>query len=270
MYHIVRTGLYYFYASVDDVAQVYGRRVSRLPNGTEIYGSEELLVTANYNPTSSGQYWPTCAGCKVPKSRGIDLLRGERYQLRVRFVNTGGPDQVELAMKVVLPGHVEQQAMPLPSRQPVFVNTSQPSFKPSVAATAAPSRSFAPTVNPTRFPTLGINKPTVKPTMFPTCSPTRNPSVKSTVRPTANPTIKPTAGPTALPTHAAYQYNASLLPAELRHQQYSMSNTFLRHHALKDTQIVALKVPFFYEIQVRVTVHCKHRCNFCLLYHSQF
>ena len=246
---------------MDDIAQVYGRRVSRLPNGTEVYGTEELLTTASYSIHNSGQYWPTCAGCKVPISRGIDLLLGERYMLRVRFVNTGGPDQIEVAMKIALPGHFEQTAAPRPTAQPIFVNTSRPSVSPTTPpATWAPSRTNAPTATatsaPSRVPTLrpvsAPKAPTRSPSAHPTVTPTRAPSVTNTRAPTRTPTTRPTAGPTVAPTHAPYQYNASLLPAEIQFQKRSLSNTFLRHPSLKDTQIVALKIPFFYEIQVMI------------------
>ncbi len=227
----VLSGTYYFYASVDDLASVYGRRVVLLPDGTEQFGPEELLVTATYNVNSEGNYWPTCSGCKPARSKGISLLLGERYQLRVRFVNTGGADQIAVAMKIELPGHTEQVAAPRPTAQPVFVNTSQPSMSPTLTVTGAPTR------HPTNAPT-----PVAKPSTNPTRTPTR--------APTRAPTARPSVGPTQMPTYLANQGNFSLLPEEIRAQQRVMSNSFLRHHSLKDTQIIALKLPFFYEIQV--------------------
>lgn len=228
-------GTYYFYTTVDDISQVYGRRVSRTDDGTETLGPEELLVSATYNTATGGQYWPTCAGCKPFRSRGIGLLLGERYQLRVRYVNTGGVDQIEVAMKIELPGHSEQIAAPLPTYQPVFANTSRPSARPT--STAAPVLSKAPTRNPTASPSV------FRPSAKPTAVPSRKPS--------SSPTVRPSALPTVAPSYTADQYNFSLLPEELRAQQRSLGNTFMRHHSLKDTQIVSLKIPFFYEVQVR-------------------
>lgn len=231
-------GTYYFYTTVDDVSQVYGRRVSRTPNGTELLGPEEFLVSATYSTATGGQYWPTCAGCKPFKSRGIDLILGERYQLRVRYANTGGADQIEVAMKIELPGHSEQIAAPVPTMQPVFANTSSPSARPT--STAAPVLSRVPTRNPTASPSV------FKPSAKPTAVPSRKPS--------SSPTARPSAGPTAAPSYTADQYNFSMLPEELRAQHRSLDNTFLRHHSLKDTQIVSLKIPFFFEVQVRIFI----------------
>ena len=221
---------------------MYGRRVILLPDGTEQFGPEELLVSATYNVNSEGNFWPTCSGCKPARSKGISLLLGERYQLRVRFVNTGGADQIAVAMKIELPGHAEQVAAPRPTAQPVFVNTSQPSVSPTYTLTGAPTR------NPTHAPTLG--KPSVNPTRTPTRLPSRAP------------TARPSMGPTVMPTYLTNQGNYSLLPEEIRVQQRVMSNSFLRHHALKDTQIIAMKLPFFYEIQVCIFF------VFLFLYHA--
>jgi cell division septation protein DedD len=233
---ICTAGTYYFYGSVDDLLQLYGARVARDDEtDTEVPGAEELLLTATYSQNHNGQYHPTCSGCKVPKSRGISLVRGERYRLRARYVNTNTYDQIEIAMKIELPGHEEQRALPRPTAQPVSWNaTLSPSARPS----AAPGPSRAPTHSPTTA-TASPSRPTARPT----ASPSR--------RPSASPTARPTAFPTAMPSHSAAEANGTHLPAEIRRQERHLTNTFLRHHSLKDIQIVSLQIPFQYEIKVR-------------------
>lgn len=214
---------------MDDILLLYGTRVTYSEDGAVIHGSEELLLTALYNPTNNGNYYPTCSGCNVPKSKGLKLLRGERLLLRARFTNLQSYDQIEIGMKIELPGHFQQHAAPRPTAQPVvFGNTSRPS--------AAPSRI-----------------PSVSPSFLTSAPPSRNPTIVPTARPTRSPTARPS---THAPTYSQEQLVGEL-PEEISRQERDLSNTFLRHHSLKDVQIVKLNVPYRYEIQV------DYRQNIC-------
>jgi hypothetical protein len=230
---LASTGTYTFYGSVDDILSLYGTRVSRDGQHHDVLGSEELLFTATYSETNNGQYYPTCAGCKAQKSHRLYFLRGERYRLRARYVNVQSNDQIEIAMKIELPGHTEQTALPRPTAQPVHWNN-----------TAVPSAFPTTTPGPTR-------SPTAKPTTATTFAPTRVPTAQPSRKPTAAPSRNPSAVPTTAPTQDAAEYEESALPEELQRQPRHLTNTFLRHHSLKDVQKVSFSIPFRYEIQVR-------------------
>ena len=83
------TGTYYFYVmNVDDYVSLYGA-----PYDSSGSGKEKLLVSATYSSVYSNPY--------VQKvSSGVSLAAGDRYQLRARIVNTGGPDNLHLALRI--------------------------------------------------------------------------------------------------------------------------------------------------------------------------
>jgi hypothetical protein len=85
------SGTYYFYMTSDDSAKLYGKIDSK----TSI---EALLLSTSYS--AAGDFYVN--GVNGKKSIGVALKRGERYHLRVRLVNTGGPDYLQLAMKIKL------------------------------------------------------------------------------------------------------------------------------------------------------------------------
>lgn len=81
------TGIYQFYMTSDDSGNLYGRRAGE---------AEKLLLTTSYS--GRGDYYTNPS---AKKSKLVYLQRGERYPLRARLVNTGGPDYIEIGMKIL-------------------------------------------------------------------------------------------------------------------------------------------------------------------------
>ena len=249
MYCYYFIGTYYYYGSVDDLLTLYGQRVYKnTTTHTETLLPEELLLTATYSNSNMGQYYKLCSDCAEPSiSKGIYLLRGERYRLRARFVNLYSYDQVEIAMKIRLDTSTDTTSSSgssavWPTSQPLHSPTPHPTYIQSSIPTIQ-LQSKAPTKTPTFTPTLST---TYAPTRIPTNTPSRKPSF--------SPTLRPTAYPTYMPTYTSEQYNGTDLPIEVLQQDRNMNSVYLQQHSLKDVQLVALGIPFQYEIQVKCCV----------------
>ncbi|RYG70220.1 hypothetical protein EON64_00755 [archaeon] len=80
------TGMYQFYMTSDDVSTLFGRRRG---------GVEEQLLNVLYSDL--GMYYVSSPS---KRSKQVYLQRGERYGLRARLVNTGGPDYIEIGLKI--------------------------------------------------------------------------------------------------------------------------------------------------------------------------
>ena len=85
------TGVYIFHMNSDDSSYLYG---SRDLNG-EASSPEVLLMSVPYS-TPGDFITQRSRSSSLP----VRLSRGERYHLRVRLLNTGGPDYVELALEI--------------------------------------------------------------------------------------------------------------------------------------------------------------------------
>jgi hypothetical protein len=257
---VTRSGVYYFYGSVDDVMDIYGAHMRS--NGS--FSEETKLLSASYPSTTNGQYYPTCAGCKASRSAGVHLFQGERFRLRVRVTNSATMDMFEVPMKIELTGHQEQVShrSKAPSGQPTFLvwnATQAPTLMPSTSPSLSPTRTpsavpTAPTAKPST--SLPTRKPTHSPSfgMGPTKSPSQNPTPSPSFFPSWNPTRNPTAHPTtsspsAMPTLEPTQ--GIELQTEFTRQQRNLSPTFMRQHSLKDVQLLSLQIPYYYETQVK-------------------
>jgi hypothetical protein len=81
------TGLYQFYMTSDDSSNLYGTRLG---------DNERELMATSYTPP--GDYYTNPSS---KRSKVVYLARGEKYRLRARLVNTGGPDYIEIGMKIM-------------------------------------------------------------------------------------------------------------------------------------------------------------------------
>jgi hypothetical protein len=91
------SGFYSFMMSSDDQASLYGVRDHHRKNATA-YDVETLLLSTSYNGV--GNYYANPLSLPMT-TQVLHLSRGDRYKLRVRLVNTGQADFIELNMKVV-------------------------------------------------------------------------------------------------------------------------------------------------------------------------
>jgi hypothetical protein len=92
------TGIYFFYMTSDDSAKLYGKLFFQ---EKKYYSAETLLLTTSYSADLT-DFYGNGNGVNGKKSIGVSLKRGDRYHLRVRLVNTGGPDFLQLAMRIDL------------------------------------------------------------------------------------------------------------------------------------------------------------------------
>lgn len=86
------TGQYQFFANADDSLKVYG---APYISGTS-YGAETLLISVS-SYTVPADFVTYAA---INRSPTIYLRRGSRYKLRIRLINTGGADNIHVAMRV--------------------------------------------------------------------------------------------------------------------------------------------------------------------------
>ena len=81
------TGVYYFYVmNVDNSVSLYG--------APQDSNEEKLLVSATYS------YIDSTDRSVIRESAGVHLSAGDRYSLRARLINSGGPDNLHLALRI--------------------------------------------------------------------------------------------------------------------------------------------------------------------------
>jgi hypothetical protein len=144
-------GYYSFFTIVDDSATLYyslsGFKVAETSLGTTTY-SDSNLYSLFVSPKQ--------------RTSPVFLTKGQRMYLRVQWSNTGGPDLLQVALRI------DVAALMQPTLQP----SSPPSETPSGVPSSAPT--IYPTITPTGTPTLSptssdaAHEPTGSPTMYPT------------------------------------------------------------------------------------------------------